>query len=181
MSWDSIKSLIGSVAPTIAAALCGPLAGTATKFLSEKLLGKPDGTKEELTAALAGATPAQLMQLKDLEQQFALEMRKLDVDVFNTEVKDVQSARDMAKMDIRPHVIFSAMFFLGYFSLTFYLVYLFAKGADATSTDEFLKGMVATVVGVLTANIPTLVGFWFGSSMGSKNAGHTISQKLLNQ
>jgi hypothetical protein len=42
-SW---KDIIRSIAPTIGTALGGPLAGTATKFIADKMLGKADATQE---------------------------------------------------------------------------------------------------------------------------------------
>ena len=45
MDW---KSIVKVVAPTIATGLGGPLAGLATKALSEVLLGKSDGTEDEV-------------------------------------------------------------------------------------------------------------------------------------
>ena len=49
------KKVLGGIAPTIATALGGPLAGTATKFLASSLLGKDEASESELEAAIIGA------------------------------------------------------------------------------------------------------------------------------
>ena len=56
----NIKTLITEIAPTIATALGGPLAGGATKLLSQALTGKEDATEKEMQQALSVATIEQL-------------------------------------------------------------------------------------------------------------------------
>lgn len=172
---DSLKDIVRAVAPTLGTALGGPVGGTAARFLSEKLLGKPDGTHEELAKVLATATPEQLATLKQAEQEFALEMRKLDIRVDELEVEDRKDARELAKLDIRPQIGFSLLFFSGYFYVLAELFTLIKAGAQAPN-DEFFKGVLVTVVGIMTAAVPQILSFWFGSSLGSKQAGHDMKQ-----
>ena len=73
---DKLLNLVRTVAPSIASAVGGPLAGMATRAISEALLGKPDGTEEELTQAVATATPEQLLALKQAENEFSIKMRE---------------------------------------------------------------------------------------------------------
>ena len=91
---DALLNLVRTVAPTIATAVGGPLAGMATRAISEALLGKPDGTEEELAQAAANATPEQLLALKKAEQDFAVRMRELDIDLERIANEDRNSARD---------------------------------------------------------------------------------------
>lgn len=67
---SGIGDVIKAVAPTIATALGGPLAGAAVSFLSSKL-GVPAETVEQ---AVAGMTPADLVKMKELDYQFQEEM-----------------------------------------------------------------------------------------------------------
>jgi len=78
---DQLLNLVRTVAPSIASAVGGPLAGMATRAISDALLGKPDGTEQELAEAAAKATPEQLLALKQAEQDFAIKMRELDIDL----------------------------------------------------------------------------------------------------
>lgn len=160
MSW---KSLIRKVAPTLGAALGGPAGGMAVKFLSEKFLGNAEASKEELAAFIESATPAQMLAIKEADQQFLTEMKKLDIDVFALEVEDRQNARELAKVNMWPQIVLSALFILGYFGILGILVYFY----DADINDRIF-GILNTVIGVLTAAIPMILQFWFGSSLGSK-------------
>ena len=75
------KATLATVAPGLATALGGPLAGMATKAILGAL-GMADGaTASDLAAAVQGATPEQMLALKQADQQFAIQMRELDVDV----------------------------------------------------------------------------------------------------
>lgn len=69
--WDKIKSAIKVIAPAVASVLGGPLAGNAVGALSNILLGKDDGSPEELEAAFLKATPEQLLKIKAIDLQFA--------------------------------------------------------------------------------------------------------------
>lgn len=67
---NKLTQIIGGVAPVIASALGGPLAGAAVGFLAKHFLGNPDASQEDVETALLGATPAQLIELKTLDLQF---------------------------------------------------------------------------------------------------------------
>lgn len=159
MKW---KSVISNLAPTLAAALGGPLAGTATKFLADQLLGNKDASSGEIEAAILGATPDDLARLREIDNNFAIEMAKLDVDVFKIETEDRSNARDLAKLNMRPQIILSVLFIGGYFSI----IYVLFSGHVVI--DASVKDMFNILLGVLTANVPTIMAFWFGSSHGSK-------------
>lgn len=165
--------LIKQVAPTIGSALGGPVGGMATKFIAEKLLGKPDASVDEIEEALQNATPEQLLRLKELDKQFAVEMKKLDIDVFRLEVEDRSSAREMFKVNIWPQIVLSAIFVIGYFVIFWIIL---RRDIVNFADDPFLQGMFGTILGVLTASIPQILGFWFGSSFGSKEK----TQKMGN-
>jgi hypothetical protein len=87
------KKIVGSVAPVLATALGGPLAGVATKAVAAAVLGKPEAKESDIAAALAGATPEQLAALKKADQDFAVRMRELDIDLDRLASEDRDSAR----------------------------------------------------------------------------------------
>lgn len=70
MGW---QDAIASVAPALATALGGPLAGTAVAFLSKEL-GLDGTTTQDVANAVAGMTPADMLKMKDLDNQFKLQM-----------------------------------------------------------------------------------------------------------
>src|SRR3972149_9927317 len=73
--WNTLKS----IAPIIATALGGPLAGTALKFLAGKL--GTEETPEAIEQAIAGMTPADMVRLKELDNQFKLEMARIGIQI----------------------------------------------------------------------------------------------------
>jgi hypothetical protein len=156
------KALVKNIAPVLGTALGGPLAGAATKFLAEAWLGKPDATEQELAEAIAGASPEQLVRLRELDNDFKLKMRQLDINVFELEVKDRSSARELAKVDMRPQIWLSVIYTVGYFGC----LYMFFAGDVAV--PETLKSEFGMVLGVMTAAQIKIMDFWFGSSYGSK-------------
>lgn len=159
------KTLVKTIAPTIGTALGGPVGGVATKFLADKFLGKPDASTQELEAAIIGATPEQLASLKKLDNDFKVQMQQLDIDVFKLEVDDRKSARELFKTSIWPQVTLSACFVVGYFAVLWVLM---TGDALSSMENQALFGVFTTIIGVLTAAVPQILGFWFGSSLGSK-------------
>ena len=101
------KAILQTVAPTIGTAIGGPFGGMAAKALSELLLGKPDGSEQELSTAIQNATPEQLAEIKKIENDFKLQMKKLDIDLEAIHQQDRDSARkrDMATGDKIPAVL----------------------------------------------------------------------------
>ena len=90
------KGLVKTVAPKIATVLGGPMAGLGVKALSNAILGKPDGTEDELEIALAGATPEMLGKIKAADQAFELEMKKQDIEIIGSvnDTMQVESKSD---------------------------------------------------------------------------------------
>lgn len=163
MSW---KDIVRTVAPTIATAFGTPAAGLATKFLADKLLGKPDANETEIEQFMLGASSEDMVKLKQLDQDFKVQMRRLDIDVYELDVKDRDSARNLYKVNIWPQIVLSAIFVAGYFGVLYFL--LSSGSSNIMVTDEFMKGVFTTVIGVMTAAMPQILNFWFGSSLGSK-------------
>lgn len=168
MKFDWRKTL-AAVAPTLATALGGPMAGAAVGAISRGLMGREDASEEELEHLVSTADPATLAKLKQIDADFRKEMRKLDVDLARVNAEDRADARDMAQQtNLWPQIIIGAAFILGYFAI------LICDGAlEAFEVDPLL-------LGVLTTGIPVILQFWFGSSSGSKAQSRRIAQKLLH-
>lgn len=87
------KNIIGTVAPAIATALGGPLAGLGVTAVG-KALGLGDGASEEEVAAAVGkASPEQLVNLKKANLEFQARLKELDVDLERIAMTDRASAR----------------------------------------------------------------------------------------
>ena len=159
MNW---KDLIRNIAPAIGTALGTPVTGLAVKFLADKFLGNPNATEQEVEAAVLGASPEKLLEIKKLDQQFAVQMKSLDIDVFKMEVEDKKSARELARFNMTPHIVLSALYTFGYFAV----LYIMLTGKMEIALES--KDVFNQIIGVLTASQVTIMAFWFGSSYGSK-------------
>lgn len=157
------KNIVGSLAPTIATALGGPLAGTAVKYLSKEFLGTDNATESELAAAISGAPPERLAQIRQIDADFKVKMEQIGVDIFALEIDDRKNARAMAKVNMIPQIVLSTIFVLGYFAILVLLM-----SGVVVIADE-IKDALLLLLGLITREIPTIMQFWFGSSHGSKN------------
>ena len=169
---EAIINLVRTVAPSIASAVGGPLAGMATRAISEALLGKPDGTEQELENAVASATPEQLLALKKAEQEFAVKMRELDIDLERISNEDRDSARnrEVSLRDWTPRVL-AGLITVGYFGVLFWMLRF---GLPNTGSSEALLVML----GALGTAWGGVVAYYFGSSAGSKEKTEAMNRMV---
>lgn len=167
---DAILNLVRTVAPSLASAVGGPLAGMAVRTISEALLGKPDGTEDELAQAAAQATPEQLLALKKAEQDFAVKMRELDIDLERIANADRDSARnrEVKTRDWTPRLL-AGLITAGYFGALFYML---RNGLPQHGGSEAMLVMLGTL-GTAWGGV---VAYYFGSSAGSKAKDETMSR-----
>lgn len=172
---ESILNLVRTVAPSIASAVGGPLAGMAVRTISEVLLGKPDGTEAELEEAATKATPEQLLALKKAEQEFTVRMRELDIDLERIGNSDRDSARnrEVQTKDWMPRVL--AFVVVGGFMLTVFLVLM---GYVEGMKDPLMATTVGTLIGFVSAKCEQVVAYYFGSSAGSKAKDEAMSHMV---
>ncbi|MCG8470537.1 MAG: hypothetical protein MI742_01605 [Desulfobacterales bacterium] len=169
----NLKDLMKNVAPRIASTIGSPAGGVAVKFLCEKLLGNPNASEEELATVIGSASPAQLLELKRLDREFEISMEALNLNREKWTFSDRQKARTILKTIIWPQVLLTFTFVVGYFII----VGLLVANHDIHFSDKMF-GIFTTILGVLTAVIPTIVQFWFGSSSGSKDKDKKLEHKI---
>lgn len=167
------KSIIGSVAPTLATALGGPLAGAATRAISAAVLGKPGGSEKEIEQALELADPAVFERVKKADQEFEVKMRELDINLEDIAQKDRDSARKM-QMEARSKAPgrIAAMAYGGFF--------LVLLGLGFIDFKENVMNALLIMLGALTAMVLDITRFYFGSSAGSQEKNSMI-EKLLEK
>lgn len=149
--------LLSSVAPSLATALGGPLAGMATKALSLALLGNEDGSEDDLQTALRTASPEQLATVKKIDADFKVQMKSLDIDLAALAVNDRKSAREMQRetRDWLPRLL--ALFITGgYFGIIGWVLY---GGLPMNGSEILLM-----LLGTLTAGWSGVMAFYFGAS-----------------
>ena len=171
MSFDW-KKAVGTVAPGVANMLGGPLAGMATNALLD-MFGIDPGSpaaKDQLQTAVANMTPADAIRMKEIEANLKIELKKVGVDIFKTEVKDRKSARTVHKDSVTPAV----------------LTYLLAACAGVivffvftTNLQGVDKTLVGTVIGYIFSELKQATGFWLGSSFGGRQRSQNMSDEIV--
>lgn len=162
------KGFVRQVAPTIGTVLSGgnPLVGLGIKAISNALLGKPDGSEEEISIAMQGASTEDLVKLREADNTFKVEMKKLGLDEKKLAFDDADSARkrEIAVKDKTPAI------------LAYLLTVLFG-GTLCTlifgsEIPESNKAIIFTMVGSLGTVWIAAMAYYHGSSRGSaeKNA-----------
>lgn len=155
------KSVIRAVAPTVATALGGPLAGVATRALGEKLLGRPEAGEEEIAQAVLAAGPEDLAKLRQAEYEFTARMAELDIEVERVAAADRASARarQVETKDKMPALI-AAFALFGFFTLLALIAFVELPPASEAPLNVMLGAL-----GVLITQIGQ---FYFGSSADSR-------------
>jgi Na+/H+ antiporter NhaC len=166
--------LIGSVAPTIATALGGPVAGMAVKALSGALFGHDEASKDDIMTALANPTGDQLAALKKIDSDFAVQMKALDIDLERIAAGDRASARDMQKetKDWIPRAL-AVSVTIGFFAI---LLYMLVYGLPTTGNEALLL-----LLGALQTAWGGIIAFYFGSSSGSQQKDKMIYNSTPNK
>ncbi len=165
----ALKQVIGSVAPTLGAAVGGPFAGVAMKFLADKFTGGDTGEVEDF---LLAANPETLKELKLAEKEFQSHMRELDIREEELHAGDRDSARKLAiARGMEPQVVLSVVFVVGYFGLLGMLI----SGVWQIPEDQ--AGLFGPLLGVMTAGVIKILDFWFGSSAGSKSKTAALARQ----
>lgn len=156
-----VGPLLGQVAPTIATALGGPLAGLAAKTLSNVLLGKEDASEAEIAKALQSASPDQLAAIKKIDADFKTRMAELEIDLERIVAADRDSARkrEVALGDHTPKILAAAIT-IGFFGILFWM---FVYGVPKNGNEALLL-----MLGALQTAFTGVIAYYFGSSAGSK-------------
>jgi len=167
---DQFGPLLGQVAPTIATALGGPLAGIAVKTISNVLLGHENGSEDDVKAAMAVATPDQLAALKRIDADFKIHMKELDIDLERIAAGDRDSARKLQSetKDWVPKLL-AVVITIGFFGI---LVWMLFHGMPQTGTEALLM-----MLGALGTAWTGVMNFYFGSSAGSKAKTDALAAK----
>lgn len=153
--------VIKTIAPTVASALGGPLAGAAVSALGAIFnIGEP--TQDKIKEAIENAqmTPAQIAQIKALELQYQNDEKERAFKYAELEFKDLDSARqrDAATRD-------NVNRNLAYAMVVAFIAVVAATLLGAARVDSALAG---TLIGYLSAKCEQVLAYYFGSTRGSE-------------
>lgn len=165
--WGKVKGTLAVVAPTLGAAIGGPLGGAAGTYIA-KALGKEGATDEDLAAAIAGATPEQILALKQAEIEFEKFLKNADIEIEKVHAGDRASARAMnvAVKDKTPAILALSVT-IGFFGT---LTWLLISGLPSEGEQALLL-----MLGSLGTAWTGIVAFYFGSSSSSRAKDDTIA------
>ena len=148
-----LKNLVGAVAPTIGTALGGPMGNMAMSKIAS-VLGVSNDQKS-IQQAIQKATPEQMLELKKAEQEFEVQMKELDVDVFRLETQDKQNARGMFSKDWTARII-------GVATIAGFLGYIFLVTLQPPEQNS--EALINLVLGYLGGLASAIISFYFGAS-----------------
>ena len=148
-----LKNIVGAVAPTLGTALGGPMGGMAANMIAE-VLGVPN-TPKAIEKAIAEATPEQMLELKKAEQEFEMQMKELDVDVFKLETQDKQDARGKFGKDWTTRI-------MGIATIGGFLAYIFMVTLQPPEQNS--EALINLVLGYLGGLASAVISFYFGAS-----------------
>lgn len=165
------KAIVGTVAPTLATALGGPLAGVAVKSIAGKLLDRPDATEEDVEQAILGADPQTLVRLKEIDADFKKSMTDAGVKLEQIAADDRANAR-AREIQVKDHTpaILAYVVTIGFFGT---LAFMLINGKPATGGDALL-----VMLGSLGTAWAAIIAYFFGSSAGSRKKDEAISQMV---
>ena len=165
-----IDAFLKSLAPTVASALLGPLGGVAVSGLG-KILGLDGATVKDVTKAITDGqiTPDQIAEIRKLELQYKADEAARGFKYSELEFADTRSAREMQiATESRVPAVLAAIITIGFFGILIYMI----SSVDYKPTDSLLL-----LLGSLSTAWTMVVGFYFGSSHGSREKSRLLAEK----
>jgi len=161
------KEIVASVAPTIATLLSGgnPLVGMAVGALSKALLGKADGSEDEIAAVLAQPNPDILARIKEAERDLKLGLANAGVKLEEIAGADRASARarEVSLQDPTTR----RLAYMALFAFFMVLVFQFCLAVFHITVAAEVQRTLDITLGVLFAWVLAVKDYYLGSSAGS--------------
>ena len=169
MSRFDWKSTLAVVAPTIAGALGGPVAGFAVGEIAKALGVEPN--EKAIAIAVSGGAPDVLEKLRRAESDFEVRLAELNIDWEQIHQSDRASARSLGKA----RGVFVQAILSGVLGFTFaWVLYSIFEGRVAIASD--MRDIAIYALGTLNTLLVQVFNYWFGSSSGSKDKAATLDR-----
>lgn len=156
-----LGGLLKSLAPTIASAAGGPMAGMAVKMAANKL-GLPETATANEIEDLIEREPEKAVLVKEADKDFKSKIREMEIDLesFKTEVQDRQHARETFKNDWTPKA----------FSMLALLLYgAYVMTVTLLPHSEQSETVISLVLGQLSGILGTCSAFFYSSGQNGKD------------
>lgn len=154
-----------TIAPTVATALGGPLAGMAVSAIAKAIGCSPDEVQDVISSGKLTAEQVASIQLAELELK--KQAQSMNLDFAKLIAEDKKSARDMqiaTKSWIPPVMALGVT--CGFFGILFGLMY--GQIQHAPQIDIMLGSLGTAWTGIIS--------FYFGSSAGSQTKTELLSK-----
>lgn len=179
----SIGIAIASFAPTLAAMLAGPMAGTAVLAIEKALNLQPDSGADSIANAIQGGnlTPETIALLKIADQKHAEIMGQQGIDIAKVN-SDHEKAfaviaavdRDSArKMQIAQPSFIPAVLSVSVTLSVFGVIIAFMFGVDVSDNPVAMQ-----LFGSLTTGWGTVMAYWFGTTRSSNEKNALLAQSI---
>lgn len=180
------KGLVKTVAPAIASVFGTPLAGLGVSAILNAILPpdapRPEQPEEFLAQALATANPDMLAKIKQADQTFKSDMKRLDIDLekFLTEnaTKNTEGARNLKiewlKSDKFDYEIYLAAAVLALFGYAEYWVFWYATAVKTMEPNQAI--LIGRVLGTVDAAFMILLNFRWGTSRNAERKAEIDSK-----
>ena len=155
------------IAPTIATALGGPLAGMAVSAISKAIGVDPEKVGDLISSNKLSAD--QIAQVKIAEIELQKQAQELGLNFEKLEVEDRKSARDMqaTTRSMMPPLL-AGLVTIGFFSI---MVMMFFNKIDSGNPA------ILMMLGSLGTAWTGIIAYYFGSSAGSQAKTDLLSKK----
>lgn len=170
---SKLTEFLGTVAPTLASALLGPLGGVAITGLG-KALGIDAPTQEKITKAIQGGslTPEMMAEIQKLELDYQNQEKERGFRYAELEFKDRDSARQAnVSGGVQGKVFWMSIIILAMsFGAEIYVLFNgYSMEIDAV--------VVGRILGFLDAAALQALAYWMGSSHGSQQKTDLMASK----
>lgn len=165
------KRTVGAVAPILGTALGGPFGAMAGAAIASALGVVNDD--DAIAAAVQGATPAQMMALKNADNEFKVRMAELgfrsvaELEQIASDDRANARAREQTLKDWTPKIL-CLVVVAGFFGVIALMIF---QELPLTARDSLL-----VLIGVLGGAFNSIIQYYFGSSSGSAAKSKTIAR-----
>ena len=173
---EQLKSLLAGIAPSLATALGGPLAGAAVSALAKKYVGDENAAMPDIVEKVREAVELSKtdrrtrIELVELDNSFKVEMKRLSNELEGIQAADRSNARGMIE-------------FLGNADKQYYLTLIavilwallsyFIMDEVITGKDElpnYAVALLGRLLGTLDGLLLASWAFWFGTTRKDKDS-----------
>lgn len=160
---------LGAIAPTLATAFGGPLAGMAVSIAGKALGLGDEATPEAIQDIVVGSKPEDLLKLKQADADLKIALRTLDIKEEELEVQDRTSARSIFGQGKIIISILATVILTSFLYMVWYMI----TNRQAIPPEQAIT--IGTLIGYVSAKADQVVAYFFGSSHGSNQKNEVLA------